>query len=751
MEEKSSMVFRKLGGQYQLMIDSPEVLSAICDLDEALWMCTGAPIESFTCDLAFLKYLDSDNNGRVRTDEIKSALKWMLSVISDLNVLTAESDEFPLDAINSDNASGMQLRLSAERILANLGIKDAKYIKLEHTRNRQEILSSGECNGDGVIPVTSVTDKDLQAFIKDIMDSIGSITDAGGQNGINEEHLDAFIKDASAYLEWYDKGKLKHGQKSSSVMVRGDETAPAYAALKDIKSKIDEFFTQCRLLEVESVSADHFYADAEALKELDTSDTVAVTQHIMKAPLAPPDTEEVLHLNGKINPAYRVQLSTFKERVLNKSRKLKRSSTLTYNEWEEIKAEFANYAEWEAGKPGDRVEKLGIDLLRKYCNGTFESKLRPIFEKDLTVADEIKKIGEVEKIILYCRYLLKFTNNFISFTALFDPTDLSMVQVGKLIMDARHFDLNVKVKDRAQHKKIAARSNLCVMYLKLTAKEGDKTLNTDVATAVTSGNITNLYIGKRGVFFTPDGVEWDAEVVDFLQQPVSVSEALKMPFTKLGEFLKKQTDKFKNSTYNKLESGVGSSVNSVTKSLQAPAPQAKTSWTGPMMLLGGGIGIAGLGSAFASVMNALKNDTVLLKIGIFIVSLIIIIAIPIIISAILKLRRRNIGMFLEACGWSINTSMRLTFKLGLLFTRTPAFPENSEKKLFDYTAFFLKKTDFQKKGYTRKILLITFFLLMGVISGYMINRAFDIDQRITKWLGVETATEQTSPCPQIEK
>jgi hypothetical protein len=746
MEDKCPMIFRKLGGRYQLMIDSPAVLKSICDLDEALWMCTGAPIDSFTCDPVFLKYLDSDSNGRVRTDEVKLALKWLLNVISDLTVLSSDLQEFPLDAINTQNDAGKQLRLSAERILSNLGLQDSKIIKLEHTQNRQKILSSGECNGDGVIPVTSVTKKELQSFINDIMVTVGETTDAGGQKGINSEHLDTFIKDASAYLEWYEKGKLKHGQKSSGVMVWGDDTVTAYTALKGVKNKIDEYFSQCRLLAVDPVSADRFYADEKTIINLDTSDTDAINQHILKAPLSKPNVNEILHLDKNINPAYRPLIVSFRECVLKKSKSLKSDSTLTFDEWEALKKEFANFAEWESGKPGETVEKLGVDLLKKYTEGNFESDLRPIFEKDLTVADEIKKIGEVEKLILYCRYLLKFTNNFISFSSLFDPEDISMIQVGKLIMDARHFDLNVKVKDIKQHKKIAARSNICVMYLKLTAKDGETVLSTNVATAVTSGNILNLYIGKRGVFFTPDGKEWDAEVIDFIQQPVSISEALKMPFTKLGKFLKKQTDKFKTSTYSKLESGVGSGVTNATKAIQAPPQnqtQNKTSWTGPMMLLGGGIGLAGVGSAFASVMNALKNDTVIIKIALFLVGLIIILAIPIIISAMLKLRRRNVGMFLEACGWSINTSMRLNLKMGLLFTRTPAFPENSRKKMFDYTSFFLKKINFQKKSWKYKLTLIIICIMISVATGFAVNKIWKVDQKISNWLGVSEEIEIT--------
>jgi hypothetical protein len=568
--EGKKMIFRKLGGRYQLMIDTPEDLQSILELDEALWMCTGAPLESFTCDPAFLKYIDSDTNGRIRTDEVKQAVKWSLEVLSDINVLATNTDDFPLDAIDTSNDAGKQLRSSAELILSNIGIEKKDTIRLEHTRSRKGILSSGECNGDGVIPVVSVEDEKIQQFITHIMETSGEALDASGNKGITSENLDKFLADSKAYIEWYDKGKLKRGQKSSLVMVWGKETVPAYSAIKAVKSKIDEFFAQCRLLKVDPVAVTKFHATEKSIESLDTSNTESVNLHIEKAPLSEPNIEEKLIIDSNINPHFRDQMETFRENVLKKTDSIKSDSEITYLEWEKLKKEFANFADWEAGKPGETVEKLGIYVLKKYLKAKLDEKLRPIFEKDLAVADEIKKIGEVEKLLLYSKYLLEFTNNFVSLSSLFDPSDFSMIQVGKLIMDARHFDLNVKVKDRNKHKNTAERSNICVMYLKITSKDGEKVIDSDVATAVTSGNILNLYIGKSGVFFTPDGKEWDAEVIDFVKQPVSIVEALKMPFTKLGEFLKKQTEKFTSNTYNKIEHSVGSGVTNLEKSIQTP-------------------------------------------------------------------------------------------------------------------------------------------------------------------------------------
>jgi hypothetical protein len=100
-------------------------------------------------------------------------------------------------------------------------------------------------------------------------------------------------------------------------------------------------------------------------------------------------------------------------------------------------------------------------------------------------------------------------------------------------------------------------------------------------------------------------------------------------------------------------------------------------------------------------------------------------------------------MFLEACGWSINTSMRLNLKMGLLFTRTPAFPENSRKKMFDYTSFFLKKINFQKKSWKYKLTLIIICIMISVATGFAVNKIWKVDQKISNWLGVSEEIEST--------
>ena len=739
MSDNRKILFRKIGGTHQFSIDSPEDLRTVAELDEALWMCVSAPVDSFICDPAFTKFLDTDGNGRIRADEVREGLNWLFDVLADITVLADPTPELPLAAIDAAKPLGKTVAMAAERILSNIGADDKTRVSLEQARSRQDILASGECNGDGVIPAASIDDTKLRAFVEDVMATIGSDTDAGGGKGVCSERVERFMSETRAYLKWLDEGA------ASKVMVWGEETVSAYAALKTMETKIDGFFRQCDLAAAAPEATVRFRADETAVSALNVNDLSAMDAFLAAAPLATPCPEGILILDSNVNPHYSAALDELKAKVLKRFLKSRGAvKQLAHADWERLKDEFAAFAEWDAGKPETPVERLGEKRLREAVESDAPKRLKPLFDKDLAVANEIEGIEGVEKLILFKANMLEFCENFVSFASLLDPISLSMIQAGRLVMDGRRFELNMGIADRGAHKKTAELSDICVMYLKLTSIRNGAKAEKEVATAVTSGDVANLRIGKRGLFITRDGSEWDAEVVDFISRPVSIAEALKSPFVKLGAFLKRRTEKITASSYGKVEKGLDKGLDNVGNAVATPPATAKRSagtpaWAGPLMLLGGGIGLAGLGSAFASVMNALKDNAVVLRIFLFAVGLVLIVAIPIVVSAVMKLRRRNIGMFLEAEGWAMNAPMRLTRKMGLLFTREPDLPPNAEKCLFDHTRKLLEKAGIKSKSGLRTLLLIVATALAAIAAGYALNRLLDLNGKVEKTLFPDSA------------
>ena len=157
---------------------------------------------------------------------------------------------------------------------------------------------------------------------------------------------------------------------------------------------------------------------------------------------------------------------------------------------------------------------------------------------------------------------------------IYDPECRSLFEMGKLVIDGREMTFTIKVQNREAHKEIARDSFIYLMYLEITGRRDKAPLpnlgqgplpgsrqslspkqgsSFEIVAAVTAGSVGRLRIGKRGVFFTTDGKEWDAQVVDIVKNPISLWESVKEPFQQFTGFIKKQVDKFTQSRKNKVE------------------------------------------------------------------------------------------------------------------------------------------------------------------------------------------------------
>jgi len=154
---------------------------------------------------------------------------------------------------------------------------------------------------------------------------------------------------------------------------------------------------------------------------------------------------------------------------------------------------------------------------------------------------------------------------------------------------------------------------------------------------------------------------------------------------------------------------------------KAPLPgtsKAKTPIS-PLLLMSGGVGIAAIGSGFAYMVKSLKEVS-WFKILLALVIIIIVLAMPLIISAIIKLRRRNIGLFLEAAGWAVNLRMTLNRKMGNLFTYSPDFPPQATYKRRELIKLFKQP---QKKLFC-SWMLWTLFIIATIYAIMILGLTF---------------------------
>ena len=92
--------------------------------------------------------------------------------------------------------------------------------------------------------------------------------------------------------------------------------------------------------------------------------------------------------------------------------------------------------------------------------------------------------------------------------------------------------------------------------------------------------------------------------------------------------------------------------------------------------MGGGVGIAAIGSAFAFMAKSIQGVSVGAILAVFF-GILLIFGGPIITLSLMKLFRRNLAIFLEANGNALNGQMRLSLRMGRFFTFKPSLPKHS--------------------------------------------------------------------------
>ena len=709
---KNTMRFQKIGGSRQLVLDKAEDLEQIPVLDEALWAVTAMPADSVIMDREFLTFLDADGNGRIRPEELKNAVKWLTGVLNDYSGIDSASDTLCLSALNPDHPDSAMLQASALLVLGNLGAEDKTRISLAQVRDKKSIIAAGNNNGDGIITPANTEKTAVARCIADIITCCGSKQDLSGEPGIDETILDTFIKEGSAHLEW-----LKTGQDDDKNSPYGEKAAEFYALYATIREKINEFYTFCGGLA--DNSGDSRFG---TLQKIDPLNVDEMENFIRKAPVAMPSASALLSVKKWMNPLWKNKILDFLS-MAKELNVVENEEILTEPEWRKIEKSFVIRSGWDARKNNDKFDSLNLLLLEEYLSEENIAALREMIAADLSVAKEIAACDLLKKLILYQQNMLTFVNNFICLSDLFNPQKLSVIQPGRLIIDGRYFTLLSNVSNLAEHKKIIARSNICVMYLELGTGKGADARKMTMAAAVTSGSMRNIFIGKTGVFTTGDGIEWDAKVIDLIQQPVSFSEALQMPFFKLGEFAGKQADRFFSTKSKNVETDITKQVTEVANQ-KAPLPQAPPQTpavSGSMMLMGGGVGLAALGSSFAFIANTLKNVSFWNVVGVF-VGIALIISAPVLLVSLFKLWTRCVSDFFAAGGWAINPKMRLSRKMGLLFTYRPTMPQSILLRQ-DLVKVFANR--FVPADHSlRNVLLTILFLLIGILAGYLIYLKF---------------------------
>ena len=638
--------FQRIGGSMQYAAVNASSLPGILQLDPSLWTALAAPVSTLNCDQNFLNAIDFDRNGLIRVDDLCDTISFCIAQLKEITAMDDDAPELPMDALAPGAAADClkeypELTAGGKITLAAISAKIAA-------------LRGEPFAGTGKLSAAAVKGSGAKDLFQAVLSCLP------GADGVTAGNVAQFLADGKLFLEW--------AAATPQPTFRDREPAELYGIFQSLETKLEEYFRFCELVALDEAHLKRFRLDPANLPALDLNDPAAVDAHLLSAPLAMPNAAGVLDFKAAMNPVFRAKAEAFAEAF--------GMETLSAAEWRKIKGDFQPYRDYLAQSGGTPIGAIGRDRLTALLDGDGNAILQTLFERDLRQNTILSAFTTLEKLLLCKVHLLRLINSFVSFRQLFLP-GTSPVQAGRLIMDGNTYFLAIRIPSVAEHKKLAASSHLCTIYVEL--KDPSVPAPFYVAVAVTGGELSRIYAGKPAFFIGSTGKQFSGKVVDVVDGPISFRQTLLAPFRRLGAAIGGKVSQLTD--FSSLEKQLNTTI--ATGKAPAPAP-AKSMWsTGSVFLLAGGLSIAAIGAAFSFIAKTFVGIMATIsrapwwEIVIWIGAIILLFLIPASIHAMLKLRSRNLTRFLEGAGWTINLPMRLSGRVSRYFTRSAIYPDDA--------------------------------------------------------------------------
>lgn len=702
-DRKYKWEFDNIGGSSRVRIRSGQDIAHLDELDPKMWTVLSCPVNGLEIDEKSLSYIDSDADGKIRINDVVATSKWITAALADPDLLLQGKDAISISAFNQETESGKKLYASARRILDNLDKKEEE-ISLADTSDIAAIFAKTRYNGDGVITETSTDDADEKAAIAAAVASLGGVQDRSGETGVNIEIVENFYKALAEYAAWHD---------SAVEMPFGDRTDEVIAAYNALDAKVKDFFMRAKLAAFSPDSASALDVQTGQIQAISADNLTARTDEISAYPLARLTGRSEIDLTAPVNPAWAAPFATVMT-VMPKD-----ATSLSEADWAEIGARFSAYTAWKNAKAGASVESLGIDAVKDFLAKDKKAAILDIIAQDLALKEEAENIELVDKFLHIFRDFYRLLRNFVTLNDFYDKDKkvAAIFQSGKLVVDQRECRFCMKVSDMAKHNASAATSGMFLIYCDCTTKTSAAKLQ--IVAAVTVGEVGDLIVGKNAVYYDNAGLEWDAVITKVVDNPISVAQAFWSPYRRMAKTVENLISKSAADKDAKMMADATAKINAAPAAIPA-APAADgakpaaappfdiAKFAGIFAALGMALGM--IGSALVSIFKGLSALQWWKLILVF-VAIMLVISGPAMVLAWLKLRRRNIAPLLNANGWAVNASSKISIPFGETLTDIAKYPK---MKLRD---------PYAKKGLApwKKWLISLVCLALAVVALWLFN------------------------------
>lgn len=662
--------FENIGGTTRVKITTGDDLRHLAELDPKMWTVLSCPVKGLEIDEKSLAYMDCDGDGKLRVNDVICTSRWVTGAVKDADLLLAGKDSIDIENINQEDACGGKLYAAARQVLMNLG-KGGSVISLADTADSAAIFAKTRFNGDGVIIEASAEGAEEKAAIAAAVAATGGTLDRSGVQGVNAAQIEDFYKALADYAAW----------KAAEVEAPyGDQTDKAVELYSALDAKIKDFFVRSKLAAFSPDSTASLDVQTAQIQAISAENLTGKTADIAAYPIARVDGKAQIDLSAPVNPAWTTQFDALCKIAVDPAAKV-----LTEDDWAAIGAKFAAYAAWKAAKAGACVESLGLETVQKLLAEDRKTVLLDLVAQDAALSEEAANIALVDKFLHVFRDFYRLVRNFVTFHDFYDKdrTTLAIFQSGVLMIDQRacHFCMNVA--DAGKHNAMAPSSGMYLVYCDCTTKSVAGKIS--IVAAVTVGEVGDLMVGKNAIYYDNKGVEWDAVITKIVDNPISISQAFWSPYRRMATAVENLISKNAADKDAKMMKDATAKINAAPASLPAggtalsPETDRKVGeafdigkFAGIFAALGMAVGM--IGTALASIAKgifALKWWQVIMAF----VGVMLVISGPAVVMAWLKLRRRNIAPLLNANGWAVNASSKISILFGETLTDIAKYPK----------------------------------------------------------------------------
>lgn len=557
----------------------------------------------------------------------------------------------------------------------------------------EKTLSYIDTNHDGHVHVSEVvaTSKWLVAVLKDMnllvpgtdevrLDALDASTDEGRQlleaarrllAAAGKADADRIaLADSSVCLERAKAEKLAalKAERAALEAVEapfGAQTEAVAAAYAALDAKVRDFFLRSRLAQFSAESRGKLDVQTEQIESISRDNLTERMAEIAACPLARIGEAGVLPLDTVVNPAWTAQWDAVKTAF---------DADVTPETWEAVGARLKAYAD--------------------YC------AKQDVKDSDVALDDESKSIELVDKLLHLTRDFFTLLRNFVTLSDFYSPGGKAIFQAGRLYIDQRACDFCVRVQDAGAMAAQAAASGMYLVFCQCTDRTRGLTM--PIVAAITVGDTQNISVGKNGIFYDRQGHDWDACVTAIVDNPISIGQAAWSPYRKMAEFIEEKVRSMAASKESQLTEKATASIDAKAETAAAAtaeaaaagpkaAPAAQTGsgenaaaksfdiakFAGIFAAIGMAIGFIG---SFLTTLGSEFMKLLWWQMPLCILAIFLLISGPSMFIAWLKLRKRNISPILNANGWAVNASAKISIRFGNALSEQACFPLSAKMR-----------------------------------------------------------------------